>query len=348
MKARSGRLLTALLAMVCVVLPALPAAGQFHALDLHMSASGQQGVGLGPQRDSLEWMTARAELIVRATCMDAGRDPAGMPMAKLVVRDTVKGPKTDSVLVSATVATCRKGDWLFFLIPSRAIALDFPRYVVANAIDLSGDDCARMDFSAVTGEGPILQAVHDALGFLPRDKVTESMWLMYPPTFPYGSREGVLTVPVIPRLEELARQWAQSDDIGHRRVAVQALQEFRSRENIQLLKKLLNDPGSFVEGSTKRQLAFPLSFITVEEGGTRYYPVRKSAWELLTAWNVNLDVPVTQEPAGELSPWMVPLLVTIPVLVLVAAVTVLFRLRRRRLKSSDAFQPVGLTVEDPT
>lgn len=97
-----------------------------------------------------------------------------------------------------------------------------------------------------------------------------------------------LTIPVDDRVEAAARQWAKSSETDARQAAVIVLQYFQSPTNVDVLRGLLKDPGSFI--------------LEVSDGGApqklecRYYPVRHSAYKVLQAWGVDVSRPIYQEP----------------------------------------------------
>lgn len=81
--------------------------------------------------------------------------------------------------------------------------------------------------------------------------------------------------------------WIRVDQDRLRHEGVKALRPFRSEANIALLRPLLDDPTAW--GRT-----------TQEEGRVidlgREYPIRKAAYEVLSAWGVAVAKPVTEEP----------------------------------------------------
>ena len=101
-------------------------------------------------------------------------------------------------------------------------------------------------------------------------------------TFWLGEGLCYLDVPVNPTLEKTAKQLIRSKDWRSRDEGIRALGCFKSAENIQLLKPLLND-SNYEDAS---------SVVWINQ--RIYYP-RKSAYDVLTNWGINVPEPVWQE-----------------------------------------------------
>jgi hypothetical protein len=328
MKPSARLLIAGLLVIVCFILPA----GPHHAFGK---------IDPPPPTHSLDNMVAGSDLVVRGTVTSTGLN-AGLRTVGINVLETFKGKAKSEVIVEGSIARLESreglnsGEWLLFL---RLDAGDFPdRFPLYlypdHAVDLSHDWMARMDFNVVSGREQILQAVRDAVALLPMDKRPDSMWLSISPTSPLYKKglrgRDMLTVPVVGRLEELARQWVHSGERDIRWNAIRILDRFRSPENLQLLKGLLDDPDNYVEDVQRKALPAPLDFVTFDEGGTRHYPIRKQAYDVLRGWNVDVPPPVVEEPLG-VSGWLVSLPYALgAVVVLVPLATIGMVLRRRR------------------
>lgn len=127
---------------------------------------------------------------------------------------------------------------------------------------------------------------------------------------------GELIVPVCPRLESIARRMIKSPqtilpsreavphlsrsqydefwaiDIGTlKRMGVQCIESFKSKDNIDMLRGLLQDP--FIEADFKNDFR------------SQVYSVRRTAYEVLTKWGVKVAKPnwmVGEDPAIWLNP----------------------------------------------
>jgi hypothetical protein len=117
-----------------------------------------------------------------------------------------------------------------------------------------------------------------------------------------------LIVPVQPSLEKIAKHliaapeaFANGKDKSDFNLSwrwplrvdgVDALRHFKSAANIKLLKSLLNDPDCELFRRQNQDMTF------------RQYPVRAKAYEVLTAWGVDVTKPVTEEtiPANQTKP----------------------------------------------
>jgi hypothetical protein len=95
-----------------------------------------------------------------------------------------------------------------------------------------------------------------------------------------------LTVPVDARLEAWARQWVRSDDKDLRRLGAAALVFFPSDANAEILRGLLDDPGSW-------NLVIQESVRLRKE---RAYWVREEASSVLRAWGHEVPRGVIREP----------------------------------------------------
>ena len=89
-------------------------------------------------------------------------------------------------------------------------------------------------------------------------------------------------------LEKHARQWIKSKDKVHRLLGAYALIYFKSEENAQVLKSLLNDPGKW-----GKPLPVPVGgYHDRFESG---YIVRAEAWHILHAWGYDVQRPVLDD-----------------------------------------------------
>ena len=122
-----------------------------------------------------------------------------------------------------------------------------------------------------------VKRVHTFGRLVPHELVAETKWA--------GYNSLLLYVPVDGQLEKRAIELIRSDSLLDRDEGVRALRHFRSDENVERVKKLLKDPGW-------SYLRHPINNNGVE---VRLYTVRKSAYQILKMWDVEVDKPRFQE-----------------------------------------------------
>jgi hypothetical protein len=277
-----------------------------------------RGQPIGTHYDSVEWMSADCTLVLRGTIVGVRteRDEPYCDWKTIAFRveETLLGEPRKSVefMVDASgpdyvTRWHEKGCPLIVLLDdSRRLAARF-----AGSSGLSGRRFLRFAFAPRNGhasgsfldlspdsktpaytlalrrlERPeqIVQATKAALA-APRDRAQPFGCSIRLP----GEGMGIdtMTVPVDPRLEKAARQWAQSKDQEFRVEGAKALLYFQSGGNIDRLRALLEDPASVLQSR--------------DEGGrvveeSRVYPVRAAAYEVLTAWGIDVPRPTISEP----------------------------------------------------
>jgi hypothetical protein len=97
-------------------------------------------------------------------------------------------------------------------------------------------------------------------------------------------------MPVDDQLEGRAMEWVRSEDYGLRTDAVRVLGRYRSARNTALLKDLLDDP------------AYATCPKTQDSPEKRVYGVRAAAFEVLKAWGVEVQPPLTEECVEDSAP----------------------------------------------
>jgi len=258
--------------------------------------------------DSIEWVTADSEVVVRGTVDALATRPGPGDVVwydvTVSVAETLKGRARRSV--GFTVRHL-KGDpreaWLhgsrelllFLVAPARRADED-PGYARASlvlrprpgaVVVLDGKQPDRVytaGFDVVARRADILAAVRAAA----TGGATRAHHVEVPYDAPafgalYGGSSVWLFVPVDAHLEQLARAWIADPDVFRREEGVGALAYFRSAANQRLIQGLLADPGHVV----------------VTESGkppVRRYPVRASAHQLLRQWGVAHATPLIETP----------------------------------------------------
>jgi hypothetical protein len=283
-----------------------PAAVSLLAVPLLAVAGPRRAAAEINMADSIEWMTADAELVVRGKIQTftphltavAGSSPRTYRSSvdlTIAVAEGIRG--ADGLGASLPLAlpdrpylpaAFEKGEveLLFFLELDERTGRYEPRrgeWVVA--IDgATVTPVYTAGFLALRTRKDILAAVHAAA----TSKATTSHRLDVPWGTPaaealYAGSAVWMTVPVDAALETLAIGWIAQKDLGTREEGARALLHFHTDANVRRLRALLADP----------------DFATVTETGKptlRRYLVRKAADEVLTVWGVAHPRPVVDEP----------------------------------------------------
>jgi hypothetical protein len=260
--------------------------------------------------DSLEWMVADSSLIVSGTVIgeQINEEPEGYVWHTVAFRvdETLKGQHRPTLQFIVQTSTIDKeiGRWrdehrrlLAFLDDSPRVVARWhsrkwarypfaPRtgYLRGSFIELGRQDgpaCYTLDLRALAGSEPILEATRHAIRGTASTARLCSHWFMVP-----GDSLKRLTVPVDSRLEAQARRWVGSADKDLRVLGASALVYFRSDENAELLKGLLNDASTWEHQLVSRG----------EKRRERVYEVRAEAWSVLDAWGYPASHPVTRIP----------------------------------------------------
>jgi hypothetical protein len=269
--------------------------------------------------DSVEWLVASSDTIVRGKIIEVDRAARRRGFLvdeiwdKVTVRvaETLRGEKQEKVCFvipnriragGEEPAQMEAGEreYLFLLVrrkdmdkkegPVRfADCLLAPRKYLSR-ITLSADQpvgIPTMDFKLLIHRKDVLKAVRTCAAIDRERKTIKATWLWMPQDTEAcrkleGSSGGIMVVPADHRLEVRAKKWFESKSLEYRRLGAGTLAKFKSDENIRLMKSLLTNPESEVGRS----------------GGkiTRYYPLRRIAYDALERWEIKVKEPVTMEP----------------------------------------------------
>jgi hypothetical protein len=260
--------------------------------------------------DSLEWMVADAELVVRGAVIAIQKQPGeGQVMwyrVTLRVSETLEGKRSRTIRFvirhlhgeTPEVWRQKKTELLLFLISSKRRVGDDPGYglepfalrerdAVVRLRTHGSDPVYTLDFVKLTGRTEILKAARQAVAA--GASASKSHNLDVPVSSPaYGALWAGsavwLVAPIGAKLEKLGQQWTASSDVSQREEGVKALAHFRSAANVALLRKLLADPG-FVEISASQRPR------------VRRFIVRAAAHQTLISWGVSVKQPVLDRPA---------------------------------------------------
>ncbi len=269
--------------------------------------------------ETLDWMAADSQVVVRAVVVDYVREVDG-PKRKWItvvikVRETLKGqhkpfhtyvvPDWDHHEVPRWKKTER--ELLVFLADTRpanvgarwwcekAALYDLTlRNSYGSVIELTapaklGTNIAHLgkvytlDLRDPTEPKKVLQYARDAIAANKKVKRLREHHLVWP----RGAATFTRKVPVNELLERQARRWASSDDQFLREEGARALKFFKSDENVTALKKLLTD-GSVVTHQKQEGARI------IETHRT--YPVRAAAFASLKVLGIEVPEPVVTEP----------------------------------------------------
>ncbi|MDA7978123.1 MAG: hypothetical protein MPJ50_05060 [Pirellulales bacterium] len=114
------------------------------------------------------------------------------------------------------------------------------------------------------------------LDFSPKAFLADTRWEDVP-----NHRHLRVNFPIDSNLEKRAKQWVTSPDKTHRWLGAYALLYFKSQENVEILKSLLDGEGQWDQPVKVEGLGFD----------PKRYLVRAEAWLTLTAWGYHVEQP---------------------------------------------------------
>ncbi len=267
--------------------------------------------------ESLESAIADSDLVVHGKLVDIKRvrdkNKVIWSTVNIEVIETIKGDKVDKLTFIAAhdnePASNKVGDLvdmhidaIICLVKSDRYkdkgedygtvpwALRLPQFEIDNSvIDLTGKTgklIVTMDARLLTGKDEILKASKDAVTAIPAGKAPTQARFRAPASTELvrklaGGDAVWIFAPVVPKLEEQAKEWLKSKDITYRVEGVRILHSFKSDANTAMLKSLLADSQSTSDGKTKQ------------------YPVRGAAYDVLKQWRVEVMRPVLEEADGK-------------------------------------------------
>ncbi len=265
--------------------------------------------------ESIDWIVADSDLIVRGTLTKVetkrGDGQVVWETATVKVNETLKGEQVTHAtfivrhLGTEDVASARKErkvELLFFLVGSERYVDDDRGYGVTELAlrnRWGRHSYFRLDDNPATGvfttDFKVLKKRDDIL-IAVRNAVTAQAMYDKPKEFtvdvPFSTEafqslwagsSVYLVVPADARLEKQAHKWVESKGVLLRQQGVLALEHFKNAKNIELLKSLLNDPGFWTTS-------------TGDGRNLRVFGVRKSAYEILLEWNVEVAKPTIEVP----------------------------------------------------
>ena len=229
--------------------------------------------------DSVEWMTADADLVVRGQ------------VAAVATRTAPGQGAADPLTWQA-----RHAELLLFLVDGKRRVDDDRAYGQA-ALALRRGERAAVVLDGAT-VGPLFDrrftvldqraAALAAVRAAATSTATRAHQIDLPVDAPafralYGGSAVWFYLPVDAELEKLARSWIASKDVWRREQGVAALAHFPTAANRRLLARLLADPGFATISGTGQPLV-------------RRYLVRQQAHQVLARWGVRHATPVIDQP----------------------------------------------------
>jgi len=215
----------------------------------------------------------------------------------LAVQETLKGEHRERLRVQLPAAGWvlaegrgRSTRWML------AVKEDPREGTVAQVIELSGrgPEVMTADLTPLKEPEDITRAAREAIRRMPGVRRIETFRLRVPPERVAGTRwrelhgPGVhanVHVPVDERLEERALRSLRSESFLDRQEGVEALRFFRSGANVARGKALLDDPGWSYLRHAQENMGREI----------RVFGVRRSAYETLKYWGMEVGEPVTRE-----------------------------------------------------
>jgi len=272
--------------------------------------------------ESLEWMAADCDVIVRATVLNAITVSTPLRVEEVLKGNvgggallTIEFPEPESD--QSRYNSIYRGDVaLFFLKENQGVnSSQFPLRARwrESTINLSKQHiyAVSMDCKTFTDPREVVEAVRAASKYnCDRTRKPVSISCRVVP-----SGGALFYLPPDGRTEKLVRGWIEDKGIDTRLVAVRALQDFKNEQNITLMRRLLSDTQtSSPRGLGKWQVGF--------------FPVRAEAQNLLNEWNVPHEKVSEIGPAYVYQPVAAGRLLIWPGLLIVLVVGLSF-LRRR-------------------
>jgi HEAT repeat protein len=264
-----------------------------------------QAQPLFARADSLEATVANADLVLIGTVEKYKERPSedgGVKLfdATIVVEEELKQPVFEDGYTKVSITIPRPEADLACWQDRQSrlmLALDYDRPGETTVIELERDRLKTLsaDFTLLRDPDEAIRIARDTVqrtpvgvkrvqtfGLrVPRDVIAGTEWEDYYET----SGHLVLMVPVDERLEVRAIERLRSKDYSTRHEAARALRYFKSDENINRMKDLLDDPGwGYLRHAQEND--------GVE---VRHYGVRNQAYEALQAWGVDVPEPEIRE-----------------------------------------------------
>ena len=260
---------------------------------------------------SIEWSVVDSDLVVR------GRVIAVKPLrregiaiyetAVFRIEETLKGPVMQTVRFELVHAESQP--WVAKERPFNVEALCFlKRKKKGQGWELrydESDDLVRLDKAFLTdaggkhheGRDAVLAAVRRAIAIMPNETKLRSLVVEHPvvPNPDAVANVQYFEVPIDQLLEARAHHLIglKKDKLRYKGVTI--LRQFKSDQNVALLKKLLKSDAA------TQQVQSPHNWGVLPHvhDQWRVYWLRAEAWRILKVWGIQVARPVLMEPVGE-------------------------------------------------
>ncbi|MEW4571399.1 hypothetical protein AB1L88_26290 [Tautonia sp. JC769] len=261
-----------------------------------LSATATQAQPVFGDTESIESLAANADLVFVGTLetFKDQADPDGHEAA-IIVEDTLKVPRGECYTKlgarlpgPASLLTRWEGE------PHRLLVFVKEEDPTAAVIDLADENLEvfTANLSVLRDRDLVIEAAREMVRETPvAVRRLQTFRLDAPRELLKGTRWETLdglrvNVPVDDRLERRAIEALRSEDDFRRLEGIQALWYFKSDENVERLKPLLDDPASRFRPAEAGQYDGP---------GIRHYYIREEAYRTLTSWGVEVEPPVLRE-----------------------------------------------------
>jgi hypothetical protein len=261
--------------------------------------------------ESVEWLVYDSDIIASGTVLGAKivDGPRGAKFAEVTLKisESFKGKvgaeitfQTNDQIWQRIPARCRDSqvEMLLFLVESKRyeeyyggiLGSPWALRLAGETVTVALDDRPAMglfdvDFREHLKKGDIVKATRRAVSAMqkemPRSLRVEAQWDSAVERRLFSGSTVYLVVPLDAAAEKKAKAWLHDSNIQPRVDGVRVLEHFKSPDNIQLLKPLLDDAACQ----------------TVTEPGAEVkglYPVRREAYRVLTAWMSDVKNPVLE------------------------------------------------------
>ncbi len=250
--------------------------------------------------ESIEWTVANADRVVVGKIVGfgggEGADEGEGIEATLAVEETLKGEHRQRLRVWLSRPASVLEGWKDRSRRLLVAVVGEEDSSAATVIELAdeGLEVLTADFTLLRDPDEVIRVAKETvrrmpgvrriLGFalmVPNEAVAGTQWAEYYGTGGYL----LLSVPVDRRLETRALEFLRSDSTFRREEGARALRYFRSAENIERVRALLDDPAwAYLDRAEENQ-----------GREVRIYVVRREAYRTLRYWGVDAEKPRIRE-----------------------------------------------------
>lgn len=247
--------------------------------------------------ESIEYVVANADVVVIGKLTEWGdtKEILGSDWRNvtIAVKETLKGDTWQPLRVYVANPESVLSKWKDGT-HRLLVAIQRDDTPTGTVIDLTDEklETVTADFTFVRKPEDVVRIAKETVRRMPGVRRTLGVRIMLPydaiGDTRWAGHHGLgVIVPVDDRLEKRAHEYIRGDDSIRRSDGIKALRFFKSDENIERLKMLLDDPDS-------GYLRHPTNNMGVE---VRQFTVRKEAFETLEQWGVRVEKPIMRVEA---------------------------------------------------